>query len=386
MGTVRKIKNKSGKISWQIDYIDPAGERIRQTFKKKKDADMELGKLVSLIGEKRYMDVKKEYRTTFGELAAKYQENFKNQASYKTAKRFFIAEFKQYFGIDRLLADITYLDLETYLNHLKESRVQHGAIAKTATVNRKMSCLRHMLKKAVHWDLASETPFDKGQSLFLKESNQRLRYLDEDEIDRLLDACSTKVIEFPNSKTRLSQMTRKDSHYLREVVECAINTGMRKGEILSLEWDQIRGGFIYLTKTKTLNPRQIPINDDLDALFKRIRKRRGLGSKHVFTFQGKPITRVHSSFDAALKRANITDFRFHDLRHTFASHFVMRGGDLKALQEILGHTTLTMTMKYTHLAPGHKQQAVNLLNGLTGRHPTQMSDYVRFSNVANSDG
>lgn len=78
-----------------------------------------------------------------------------------------------------------------------------------------------------------------------------------------------------------------------------------------------------------------------------------------------PIDSLKNGFKAALKRAGIEDFRFHDLRHTFANHFVMRGGDLKALQEILGHTTLTMTMKYAHLAQGHKQEAINLLNGLT---------------------
>ena len=68
MGAIRKIINKSGKPSWQIDYFDPNGKRVRQTFKKKKDADGELGKRVSLIAEKRYLDVKKEYKTTFKEL------------------------------------------------------------------------------------------------------------------------------------------------------------------------------------------------------------------------------------------------------------------------------------------------------------------------------
>ncbi|MCP4624722.1 MAG: site-specific integrase [bacterium] len=152
---------------------------------------------------------------------------------------------------------------------------------------------------------------------------------------------------------------------MRDIVECALNSGMRKGEVLSLKWKQVSNGFIYLRKTKTLNPRQIPINNDLDALFKRIRQRQGLSSKHVFTFQGKPIEDLKKGFKAALKRAGIEDFRFHDLRHTFASHFVMRGGDLKALQEILGHTTLTMTMKYAHLAQSHKREAINLMNGLT---------------------
>jgi len=70
---------------------------------------------------------------------------------------------------------------------------------------------------------------------------------------------------------------------------------------------------------------------------------------------------------ASIRRAEIEDFRFHDLRHTFASHFVMRGGSLKELQEVLGHKNITMTMRYAHLSQEHKKKAVNLLNGLTSK-------------------
>ena len=71
---------------------------------------------------------------------------------------------------------------------------------------------------------------------------------------------------------------------------------------------------------------------------------------------------LNNGFKAALKRAGIEDFRFHDLRHTFASHFVMRGGDLKALQEILGHKTLTMTMRYAHHCPESLRSSIEVLN------------------------
>jgi len=355
---------KVGKY-FQIDYYDPNGKRIRKNFKKKKDAVAEHAKRVALIGEGRYLDVKREYHTTLGQALKLYRKNFGRQPSYNSAKAYFVKRYKTYFGEDRRLADIRYRDLESYRSYLKQTLTAKKTIRTDAATNREMSCLRHIFNKAIEWELIDESPFTKGQSLFIKENNQRLRYLTEEEITALLKACSTKVIKFPDSKTHVKQMTRKDVHYLRDIVGCALLTGMRKGEILGLKWRQVKGNFIYLRKTKTAKSRQVPISDDLAALFKRIRQRQGLGSEYVFTFEGKRIESLKGGFAAAVERAGIEDFKFHDCRHTFSSHFVMRGGSIKALQEILGHTTLTMTMKYAHLAQSHKKQAVNLLNGLT---------------------
>jgi hypothetical protein len=109
MGAIRKIVSpKTGKVSWQIDYIDPNQERVRVTFKKKKDAEAELGKRISLKAENRYLDVKKDYKTTFGELAINYSVNFQTQASFQNAKKTYLENFKKYFGKDTLLANIRY--------------------------------------------------------------------------------------------------------------------------------------------------------------------------------------------------------------------------------------------------------------------------------------
>jgi len=88
---------------------------------------------------------------------------------------------------------------------------------------------------------------------------------------------------------------------------------------------------------------------------------------------------VKNGFSSALRKAGITDFRFHDLRHTFASHFVMRGGDLKTLQEILGHSDIKTTMRYAHLSKAHKAKAINLVCGLTSWSKSSMSENVRNS-------
>lgn len=188
-----------------------------------------------------------------------------------------------------------------------------AGIRKESTVNREMACLHHVFAKAVEWEMIEQSPFDRGKSLRLKENNKRLRYLSEEEIQRLLAQCPK---------------------YPRGVVECAIHTGMRKSEILGLRWDQIKNGCIYLEPedTKTKEPRQVPINDDLRALLKETRAEQPVGTKYVFVFRkgehrlttGKrcrilnPIPErvkdVKTAFQNALKRACIDDFRFHDLR------------------------------------------------------------------------
>jgi len=90
-----------------------------------------------------------------------------------------------------------------------------------------------------------------------------------------------------------------------------------------------------------------------------------LNINHVFTFDSKAIDGVKSSFRTAVKNAEIEDLHFHDLRNTFASQLIMKGGTLKDVQEQLGHKTMTMTLRYAHLLQHHKKKAVNLLNGLT---------------------
>ncbi len=366
MATVRK----RGK-SWQIDYIDPTGKRVRKNFKKKREAEAELAKRVSLIAEGRYLDVKKEYTTTLGELIEKYKKNFQHQVSFGNWKRFCLENYKDYFGENTRLATIRYVDLETYRNHLRTKPTKNGKVRTHATINKEMSVLRHMFNKAVEWEMLDKSPFERGKTLVVKENNSRLRYLSEEEIERLLTEC------------------KKQKHLYR-IVFYALNTGMRRGEILSLQWDQVRNGFIYLRKTKTNEPRQIPINADLAGMLKEIRREQELRTKYVFTYKAGrespavSIKRIDRAFKAALRRAGIENFRFHDLRHTFASHMVMRGASLKDVQELLGHKSMTMTLRYAHLSQERKKKAVNLLNGLTAYVKSDMSQNVTKLNSASS--
>jgi integrase len=127
----------------------------------------------------------------------------------------------------------------------------------------------------------------------------------------------------------------------------------------------LKHGFILLDIMKNGERREIPINqplrDTLEGLVRRV------NSPYVFTdSDGKRFQDVKTAFHSACRRAGIKDLRFHDLRHTFASHVVMQGVDLTSVKELLGHKTLTMTLRYAHLAPSHKVKAVAPLEGIIG--------------------
>jgi integrase len=147
----------------------------------------------------------------------------------------------------------------------------------------------------------------------------------------------------------------------------AINTGLRRGELLGLTWERVdlSRGVIRLELTKSGKRREVPLNDDsYRALVNLTPKTAG----RVFSTKS-----LRKAYENAVVAAKVDDANFHTLRHTFASWAVMRGVSLKELQELLGHSTLTMTLRYAHLAPERLRTAVNRVQGLTSARPTEIS-------------
>jgi integrase len=344
-----EIRQRQGKrgITFIVDHYTPEGLRKKRHFKHYKDADDYLAKIKVAKREGRYQeifDVKEEKLTTFNELADRYIENYRDQKSFSRLKYYLLAEYRAIFG-PKKLSEITFYELEAFRNRRKKTPTRAGKLRRDATVNREMSTLRHMLNKAVEWNLLAANPLHEGSKLFFKEGDGRRRFLSNKEIEKLLEAAGS---------------------HLRPILEVALLTGMRREELLSLKWEQIRHGLIYLTETKSGRGRQIPINERLAEVLQEIRSRQQLRSPYVLTGpQGERIRECKRAFLTACRRAGIEGFRFHDLRHTFASHLVMKGASLKAVQELLGHRDLKMVMRYAHVNPGHLQEAVDLLRDLT---------------------
>lgn len=221
--------------------------------------------------------------------------------------------------------------------------------ASPATINREMSTLKHAMSKAVEWKLLRKTAREELAAIRkYQEPDGRLRYLSgEAEAERLLQACED---------------------WLKPIVLTALHTGMRKGELLGLTWDcvDMTHGFIRLKQTKSGKARALPFNETLWGLFSGLRTR--LEVPWVFhDAAGHRWSNVRHGFERACTAAKLTDFHFHDLRHTFASWLIMRGVPLATVSNLLGHTTPTMTLRYAHLSPKHLTSAVRVLDPVSNR-------------------
>lgn len=288
-------------------------------------------------------EIKKIANHTFRELVEKYIAWMEGRHRSAESKKYRINIILSHFG-NLPLRHINTLAMEQY------QTIQINKGLKPASVNKHISILKAMLRKAVDWNMVEEEALKRARRVkMLTENNKRLRYISKEECQALINS--------------------SDMH-LRPIVITAINTGMRKEEILSLKWEQVdlKHGFILLDRTKNGERREIPINETLRATLQGITRRLDIPYVFYDSLDGKRYKNVKRSFKTACKRAGITDFRFHDLRHTFASHLIMAGIDLTTVKELLGHKTLTMTLRYAHLAPAHKVKAVDILdNTLNGQ-------------------
>lgn len=224
-----------------------------------------------------------------------------------------------------------------------------------ATINRELAFLRRAFNVAIEDELADKNPIGKRGVTLFRENNQRVRYLTDDEEPRLREALGEE--EWPKAAV-------------------ALHTGLRRSNVFHLRWAEdvnFDAGTIRARDPKGGRDYHVPMNDELRALLRGLPSR--LRSPWVFPSETgeTPLNSqnfINRVFRPALLAAKIRDFSWHDLRHTFASRLAMAGVDVRTIQELLGHRTLAMTMRYAHLSPAHKRAAVNHLMRLRSGTPT----------------
>jgi integrase len=236
----------------------------------------------------------------------------------------------------KALREILPADIERYV-------AERIGQVKPATVNRELAFLKRVFNVAIANQQAETNPV--RQVKLFRENNQRVRFLSDDEEQKLREGIGEE--QWP-------------------LVAFALHTGLRQSEQFGLRWQDVdfATGIITIERSKHGGAHRLPMNDHVRDLLRSRESR--LKSRYVFPSQtGESAIDVHNYmsrvFGPALAKAKVENFRWHDLRHTFASRLVMAGVDLRTVQELLGHKTITMTLRYSHLSPAHQLDAVQRL-------------------------
>lgn len=284
-----------------------------------------------------------------------------------------IAKIRAAFGdmLDKRLDSVTAWQFDKWKSH----RLKSGL--KATTVNRELAALRSALTKAVEWDHVADHPMRKVKQAKV-EDDHRVRYLTDGEETRLRQVLLTRedAVKAARESHRRWQVDRgltpappiaanDFSEHIRPMILLAINTGLRRGEMfklrrsdIDLENQQLK---VRAAAAKSGKSRHIPLNAEAFETVTRWMRQHPGGTQDDLVFpgkDGKPMTNIDSSWHTVSKAAGLKDFRWHDLRHHFASRLVMSGVDLNTVRELLGHADLKMTLRYAHLAPEHKAIAV----------------------------
>ena len=329
---------KRGSVWWMSFVYQGKQYRKSTETEDPKLAKRILDKVKGEIAEGKWFERLPGEERTFEDMVEKYMKEYSipKKASSKRDQTSLL-HLKPFFG-NCLLPEVT----PSLLNEYKVMRRLEGATP--ASINREMALMKHAFSLAVReWEWTRDNPVKKIS--MEKENNKRDRWLTRDEEKRLLEDAPP---------------------WLREIIVFALNTGMRLGEILSLTWKAVdlKRRTAMILKSKNGERRTIPLNEAAIEVLKGKSKIRSLKTNLVFYNENHnqyDYSNLEKAFRSALDKAGIEDFRFHDLRHCFATKLVQRGVDLYKVQLLLGHKTPLMTQRYAHHYPESLREGVEAL-------------------------
>ncbi len=359
MASIRKRANKDGSSSYRVEIRLKGHPAERATFSRLTDAKKWVQDTESAIREGRYFKTRESQRHTMNDLVDRYVSDTlptmkpDEEKGRKQVMEWFRGEIGSY-----TLADTTPAKIVECRDKLLAEPTRWGKPRGNATVVRYMAVLSHAFTIAVNeWGWLDDSPMRKVKKPALPPG--RVRFLSEDEI------VDGERVE--GERTRLLKACKESSNsFLYPVVVLALSTGMRRGEILGLTWQTVDliQGRITLYETKNGEIRVVPIAGLALTLLKEHAKVRPIDTPLLFpgkVKREKPQD-ISAPWRAALKAAQIEDFKFHDLRHSAASYLAMNGATLAEIAEVLGHKTLQMVKRYSHLSEAHTADVVARMN------------------------
>lgn len=371
----------SGKKVWYLYYRDKDGKKASKklgsfdglTVAQARDMAKDVGGRV-IRGE----NVKKEkpvQKLTYGEFLRDFYEPWvtAHRKSGKETMQSINAAFA--FLMNNALEDLSMMEVEQW----RTKRMSEGR--KAATINRLVVALKASVNWAVKHNMLKDNPLAHLDHLQEHDSDTKVRFLSDDE-----RSCLMTALESRERKIRAERKSHNDfllerkrepmpelngefADYLRPMIIVSLNSGIRQGTLFALKW----GDVDFSTRTITLRAATIksgkttrlPINSEVFKTLAAWKEQSDNAQDDALIFpspvSGEVLDNVKKSWSAVLKEAGIENFRWHDMRHDFASRLVMQGVDLNVVRELLGHANMTMTMRYAHLAPSIKLQAVELL-------------------------
>jgi integrase len=329
MPSIQKIKNKKGS-SYRVIIRKKGLKPITKTFKLRQHASEFIDSVYSnnnllnhlgSLNEHSYKDISIKYKISrYGSLE-RVPQSYESRLKY----------WDEYLD-KKSIHQITKLDIQQGLDGLPSH-------LSPTTINKFKRAASAVFNFAINQDYLVHSPVRNIKSL--KEPGGRLRYLSNEEKTSLLEAC---------------RYSHWDKLYL--IVLMAITTGARKGELERLKWSDIDfdRGLAYVHQTKNGEPRVLPLTKQVLNELGRV----GRDAELIFNSYVKPTKpyEFRKEWIKALKRGEIDDFRFHDLRHTCASYLAQNGASLLEIADVLGHKQIQMTKRYAHLCVSHKQKLI----------------------------
>lgn len=352
MATIEKRTSSDGETSYRVKVRLKGFPVQSATFERLTDAKKWAQQTESAIREGRHFKTSEAKRHTLAELIDRYcRDVLPSKPKIARDQTQQLAWWKEEIG-SYALADVTPSLLAECRDKLGREITVRNKPRSPASVVRYMAALSAAFTTAVkEWGWVEDSPMRKVTKP--REPRGRVRFLSDDERSRLLQACKEST-----------------NPYLYTVVVLALSTGMRQGEIMSLTWDDVdlNQGRAILHETKNGERRAVAITGHALELLRELGKVRRIDCNLLFPGKQNALQKVQKSMDlrtpweTAVKKAELQDFKFHDLRHSAASYLAMNGASLAEIAEVLGHKTLAMVKRYAHLSEGHTARVVSSMN------------------------